>query len=91
MKGKLTNRTDPVIVEVAETLGVPTDLVLATTLRNGRQLALFSREGELEENGDHRIYEIELTRDDDDVLRTKGEARYLPGAWQKIVSEAESA
>jgi hypothetical protein len=71
-----TTRTDPTIVEVAEALGIPSDLVAAVGMNlpgaSGQIFATFSPDYE---EGDETIYGTRLLRDADGILREIPESR----------------
>jgi len=67
--------------EVAETLEVPTDCIMAVIVPSGQTeaYALFSRP-----DAPMTIYRVRLARDGYGVLRQSSEAVAMPGPWDNI-------
>lgn len=86
---KWTTRTDPTIVEVAETLGIPSDLVAAVGKNlpglGGRVIvATFSPDYN---DGDETVYGARLRRDDDGILREIGRVKLADSLGELIDRE----
>ena len=86
---KWTTRTDPTIVEVAETLGIPSDLVAAVGKNlpglGGRVIvATFSPDYN---DGDETVYGARLRRDYDGILREIGRVKLADSLGELIDRE----
>lgn len=86
---RMTGRTDPLIVEVAETLGIPSDLVAAVGKNlpglGGRVIvATFSPDYN---DGDETVYGARLRRDDDGILREIGRVKLADSLGELIDRE----
>lgn len=67
INARWTGRTDPIIAEVAEALGVPTDCIMG--VKTGDDLmVLYSQDVE---NADPDIWAAHLSRDDAGVMRVE--------------------
>lgn len=88
---KWTTRTDPTIVEVAETLGIPSDLVAAVGKNlpglGGRVIvATFSPDYN---DGDETVYGARLRRGDDGILVEIGRRKIADSLAALLDAELE--
>lgn len=81
-------RNREAFAEAAETLGVPTDCIMATAPDGNNTFVLFTYADDDPDNP--RIYRANLRRDGDGILRRTAPPREVPGMWENMKANAEA-
>lgn len=86
-RAEWTGRTEPIFVEVAEALAIPTDLIMAAAVHEGRITAMYTRPDD--ERDLPAVYALHFDRDVFGVLQAIGEPFEVPGMLEEVRRNVE--